>query len=283
MIPQKYTRENLDNSEVYYKNNNLAFSIFIEDKNLDVSKLCNSPAGLECGEGLQEILLDGQKAYRFDIADGLGVVNNIYYSLSDNKTLRILFSGDYGDKYEVTDDWADDTINKILASFKFSNKDISDWQNFKDANFAYSFSYPKNWNIKTHYNGYLLSYTDIVNYEIGSNNAPISFGAYATDSKMDKVLSFGNKQYHIDTDKRLAPDSVMIIDGKKFDKYDLIDSGQYEGDSAGNVVILVSQDSLSASENVRLVFTWEEKPAGNVLANNNKSDFLDIIATIKIE
>ena len=129
----------------------------------------------------------------------------------------------------------------------------------------------------------MLSYTDIVNYEIGSNNAPISFGAYAIDSKMDNVISFANKQYHIDTDERLTPDSIMIIDGKKFDKYDLIDSGQYEGDSAGNVVILASQDSLSTSENVRLVFTWEEKPAGNVLANNNKSDFLDIIATIKIE
>jgi len=214
------------------------------------------------------------------------IINNLSYKeyyrqeAGSSSYGYILADENFGSYYMFNSSWGPDnelfeqimetvSLAKVIPSGPTSN-----WQFYDDKKFDYDFSYPENWNLEEHYGAYLLSPEKIVHKEIGSNNAPIRFGVYSSNKDIflrnDYVLSFDNKQYHIDNDKRNQQDSVEIINGKKFDKYDLIDYGQYEGDSAGNIIMFVSHDSLSSSNDVKLVFTWEERPGNTDLDNNKK-------------
>lgn len=115
-IPDEFVVVDKNNYEIYYKYENLDFRIRVDDKTLDTSKLCNPPDGT-C-DTWEEISLDGRQAYRLDIADGVGATKSIYYSLSNNQTLVLVFAGSGSDGYEVFYSW-DELINKSLDSFKF--------------------------------------------------------------------------------------------------------------------------------------------------------------------
>ena len=215
--------------------------------------------------------ITGPGAYKYDVTyfQHGAYIYQFKYALQDLKGNTVQF------KNELR------LIEQALFTFQFLDNTL-DWQTYSDNNFGYSFQYPKNWNI----DGQLLSYTNIEKYETGSTNAPIVFGVYSTDSSLvsseKNILSFANKQYHINTDQRNTPDSVVTMGGRQFDKYDLIGYGQYEGLSAGNVVILVSKDNIFDNPSLKLVFTWEEKPAGKELSGNDKQKFFDIIETVSI-
>jgi len=209
-----------------------------------------------------------------------------YHDPSNKENISVITfirDGNLYAAYDLKPEDRDSSSNIFLAIVGSIKLEDASRQTYSDENFNYSFSYPEDWNI----DGNLLSYTEIKKYEIGSNNAPISFGAYSSDanvlSKNTKVLNFNKKQYYIDNAEKNEPDSVVLINGHQFYKYDLIDPGTYEGDSAGNVVILVSQDSISDTEDIKLVFTWEEFPGSTKLADNSKSDFMDVVSSIEIK
>lgn len=146
---------------------------------------------------------------------------------------------------------------------------LADWETYTNAKDGYEIKYPNGWFLE---NG-LLSPQKIEYYEIGSNNAPISFGLYAEDR-------LGKYNYQIKNSQRNNPDSSLIINGLTFKRYDLIDYRRYEGDTAGNVILLMGPKIKDQDRFI--VFEWQQFPGGQTLKSNQPKDFIDIASTFKI-
>jgi len=85
----------------------------------------------------------------------------------------------------------------------------------------------------------------------------------------------------MENSKRNISDSTMLIDNKIFKKYDLINYGRYEDDSAGSVILLVSSELIIDDKKLYLVSEWQEFPGGKEIKSNNPEEFLNIFSTFK--
>lgn len=147
------------------------------------------------------------------------------------------------------------------------------WPTFS-SNYGFEFKYPLNWQYDNRYfSPDKIEYTDI-----GSVIAPVYY-----DLILVNKFSTSNINYQISNDKRNNPDSTVEINNKIFKKYDLIDYGRYEGESAGKVTIYVSPEIRIEGDNYYLIFHWEEKPGGKTLSGNSYSIFEEIIRSLKLK
>lgn len=133
----------------------------------------------------------------------------------------------------------------------------------------FQFRYPSDWQHQDTY----LSPQPIVHYEIGSVNAPVYY-------KLIPVADF-DSYYSYATEKRVSADQVVSIGGYDFKRYDLVDSGTYEGESSGEVIIYVSPTLHLAGQDYHLLFHWEEKPALQVIPGNDPAIFDLIVKSLK--
>lgn len=146
------------------------------------------------------------------------------------------------------------------------------WMTFLPAE-GVQFQYPQGWLNENN----LLSPQPIVYYEIGSDNAPISYSIIAEDKLGDSGV-----MREASSDERYSPDSWVTISGSLFKKYDLIDRGSYEGESAGRVVIYLSPRLYLPEGRSYLSVRWEEKPGLQVVQGSNPEIFEEIVSTIKL-
>lgn len=161
------------------------------------------------------------------------------------------------------------------------NNVSADWKTYTNAKYGYEIKYPKGWFLD---NGRLSS-QKIENYEIGSDNAPVHFGVctqnedvFDSTNKPD-ICNFDYYEYQIKNLKRNRPDSSLEINGLAFKRYDLIDDGRYEGDNAGNVILLVGPKMKN--QDLLVVFEWQQFPGTQTLKSNQPQDFIDISSTFK--
>ena len=178
----------------------------------------------------------------------------------------------------TTPEVSDELINELADKLK---DDTKDWEVHRNEEMGFEFKYPKEWVLDND----LLSPWPIEKYMIGSNNAPIHFGVYSEDQKIflnnDDIYDYNKIKYYLANNQRNNPDLVLNINNYRFEKYDLIDFGRYEGDSAGNVIIYGSKNFLNNEKNLYIIFEWQEKP-GNEVIDLNSSKYLDsIISTFK--
>ena len=177
---------------------------------------------------------------------------------------------------KLTADQLDQITDKLQTSASTST---ADWLTYTNEEYGFEFKYPKDWFINNNH----LSPQPIEYYAIGSNNAPISFGIYAKNKEIfldsSEIGNFGFYEYQIKNSKRNNSDSTLDINGIIFQYYDLIDYGRYEGDSAGNVILLVGPPL--DNQDLFVVFEWQQFPVGKELKLNKSQDFINIISTFK--
>lgn len=189
-----------------------------------------------------------------------------------------LFHNNGDETYEII--WNNDNKlqENIVSTFKFL-PDTSDWLTYTNEDYDFEFKYPQDWFLSEN----KLSPQPIENYATGSTNAPILFGIFAKNQDIflnsSKIGSFGNFEWQIENSERNNPDSTLNINGTTFQYYDLIDSGRYEGDSAGNVLLFVSPPM--ENQDIFIVFEWQQFPAAKNLNLNKSQDFINIVSTFK--
>jgi len=177
-------------------------------------------------------------------------------------------------------------ISKAEPATKLSETTkAANWLTYKNEKYGFQFKYPKNWFLDKG----RLSPQKIEEYEIGSDNAPVSFGVYTNNQNLflnspggpanPEILDFGNYEFQIKESKRIAPDSSVEVNGIVFKRYDLVDYGRYEGDSAGNVILFVGPNLKN--QDLFVVFEWQQFPGGKTLKINNSQDFIDVVSTLR--
>jgi|GEM_PF-6088909 len=174
------------------------------------------------------------------------------------------------------------SMSIVLLPFTATAKQLSDsLVQYQWGSFPFTHSYPKVW----YTNGNRLSPVAIVDSAIGSDNAPIHFGLYTDDvndlKKVPAARTFNHLQYMIDTFHRNSIDEIGYIDNKLFTAYDLQDAGTYEGDSAGRTVLVISEPVLINGIMAKIVYKWEEKPAGEAIAKNDFNQFQAIVRSFR--
>ena len=154
-----------------------------------------------------------------------------------------------------------------LKTFIFDNfhgsTDISD---------KFKFQYPADW----HNDGQYFSPNKIQYYNKFNVTAPIYF-----DLVLDEIFNFTELKYQIDNSSRKLPDTVGLINGKEFRRYDLIDYGTYGGESAGRIKIFVGPKIKIDGHDYYLVFHWEERPLAEYLPDNDIEVFDNMLLTLE--
>lgn len=173
------------------------------------------------------------------------------------------------------DSWIGIITNQtIITPSTSSTSATRDWKTYTDDQFKMSFKYPSNWTNEDRY----FSPAAIKSLTIGTVNAPVYY-----EFVLASDFNSSSFKYEINNDKRKAADTITTIDGKNFQKYDLIDYGKYEGESAGRVLMYLIPISTSNGKSYYLVFHWEEMPALQTIAGNDPKIFEEIVSTLKFD
>ena len=184
-------------------------------------------------------------------------VNNSSVSVTSTSTLPVVSEKTSAEKL-------DSQGNKI---FVFDN-----FHGLTDTSLKFTLSYPSGW-----YNeGQYFSPQKIEHYDLYSVRSAFYF-----DFILANIFPQTELKYQIDKSKRASPDSHGKIDGVLFERYDLIDSGTYGGDSAGRVLIYLGPKVMINSAEYYLVFHWEEKPLASVLPGNSADVIEKSIMSLK--
>ena len=139
-------------------------------------------------------------------------------------------------------------------------------------NGVFTFQYPATW----HNDGQYFSPIPIKYYDLVSVDAPVYFDLVST-----LLFDTGDVKYQITNDKRAAPDTVVKIDGKTFNRYDLIDYGSSGGESTGRVIIYLGPKITFGGDSYYLVFRWEENPLTSYIPGNDPAAFEKMVSTVK--
>lgn len=153
------------------------------------------------------------------------------------------------------------------------------WQTYEDKRFGIIFKYPEHWITDKHN----ISPKEIEYFDNGMNNATISFEIFAEDPDIylnDDEVTRNVYKEKIDEYIRLATDTDMLVNGRTYEIYDLIDYGMYSDEKTGNIVIMITK-FIHEEKELFLGFEWKEFPHGEKF-DNNKEDFINIISTLQI-
>lgn len=137
---------------------------------------------------------------------------------------------------------------------------------------VFQFEYPANW----HNDGQYFSPIRIKYYDMVSVDAPVYFDLIST-----LLFETSDIKYQLGNDKRRAPDSIVKIDGKTFNRYDLIDYGSSGGESTGRVIIYLGPQISFNGDDYYLVFRWEENPLTSYIPGNDPVIFEKIVSSLK--
>lgn len=139
---------------------------------------------------------------------------------------------------------------------------------------GFTFEYPANWHNDAQY----FSPIRIKYYDMVSVDAPVYFDLIST-----LLFETSDLKYQITNDKRKSPDSRVKIDGKTFDRYDLIDYGSSGGESTGRVIIYLGPQVTFGGDNYYLVFRWEERPLTIYIPGNDPVVFEKMVSSLKFK
>ena len=141
-----------------------------------------------------------------------------------------------------------------------------------DISDKFRFQYPADWFNEGQY----FSPEKIHFYTKYEARAPMWF-----DLVLAEIFDFTELKYQIDNSKRRAADTVGMIDGREFMRYDLVDYGTYGGESAGRVKIFVGPKITIDGSDYFLVFHWEEKPLAESMPGNSVEVFDNMLLTLQ--
>ncbi len=137
---------------------------------------------------------------------------------------------------------------------------------------GFQFEYPANW----HNNGQYFSPIPIKYYDMVSVDAPVYFDLIST-----MLFETSDVKYQLSNDKRRVADSVVKIDGKTFNRYDLMDYGSSGGESTGRVIIYLGPQVSFNGNDYYLVFRWEENPLTSYIPGNDPAVFEKMVSSLK--
>lgn len=137
---------------------------------------------------------------------------------------------------------------------------------------VFKFNYPAHWGNEGQY----FSPIRIKYYDLVSVDAPVYFDLIST-----VLFDTSDLKYQIANNKRRSPDSKVKIDGKTFNKYDLIDYGSSGGESTGRVIIYLGPQVSFGGNSYYLVFRWEENPLTIYIPGNDSEVFEKMISSLK--
>ncbi|TSC70210.1 MAG: hypothetical protein CEO12_525 [Parcubacteria group bacterium Gr01-1014_46] len=153
-----------------------------------------------------------------------------------------------------------------------TGKNIFKFHNFHGQDLGssgFELEYPAGW-----YNdGQYFSPQKITYYDITSTDAPIYY-----DLISEALIDTSDLKYQIMNDKRYKPDSDVMIAGKKFKKYDLLD---YQSEERNRVIIFLGPKINIFESSYYLAFRFEEKPLGLTIEGSNPEIFENMVKTLK--
>ena len=162
------------------------------------------------------------------------------------------------------DEGADDSGQKTFVFKSFHGADLGGG--------GFTFQYPANWHNDSQY----FSPIPIKYYDLVSVDAPVYFDLIST-----LLFDTSGLKYQIAEDKRKSADSRVKIDGKTFDRYDLIDYGSSGGESTGRVIIYLGPEIGFGGDKYYLVFRWEENPLTVYVPGNDLQVFENMVLSLK--
>jgi len=157
-------------------------------------------------------------------------------------------------------------------------------------NASFYYKYPDGWDSDMGYIGpEPIDY--FVDYGHEPNNAPIrQFDLLDDDDPFLNPANYTNwsrVEYmnKIKNAKRNEPDVNVIVDGKTFTKYDLLNFREHDGKDYGNVVIFISTvfvDEERDGREVRFGYEWHEFPGGIEVDGNSKEKLYELVSSVRI-
>lgn len=166
-----------------------------------------------------------------------------------------------------------------------SAQESADWKVYHDDDFFFEVRYPQTWFLDER----RLSGKKIVDFEIGSDNAPVSFGAYSRDK--DVFLKPGSKILPFDYAKKFEAAKLLgqyssgFLPSEEYlpyYRYEWIDAGTYEGTSFGKHVVY--EVVGRGKEEYTILFEWSEMvpdAEGLVQSSVSLESFEKVFSTFK--
>ena len=170
-----------------------------------------------------------------------------------------------------------EAIPSSLSTPLISSGDSNGLKTFQFHNFhgvdlgdaGFEFQYPADWyNDNQYFSPQKIKYYDII-----SSDAPVYYDLVSED-----IFDTSDLRYQIITDKRHRPDTTVIINGKTFKKYDLID---YQSDGSNRVIIFLGPKISIYGDSYYFVFRWEEKPLTKNMPGNSIEVFDNMLLSLK--
>jgi hypothetical protein len=133
---------------------------------------------------------------------------------------------------------------------------------------GFEFEYPNSWKN----DGQYFSPQKITHFDINSTDAPMYY-----DLISEALIDTSDLKYQLSTDKRCDKDLDVVIDGKKFTKYCLIDYN----DQTNKVLVYIGPKVDIFGAGYYLVFRWEQKPLGLEIPENSQNAFETMVLSLR--